>query len=241
MISNRLFRFFVAFTPLTGVIFLISGAVAGSHVAAQGASKTIDLQFVNHIQAGMPEQDVLIEKDGKVVRVEGSDPLSTVVQPVYATANPITNDPFKVGANPLGPFEKGAPLGFTLAQWLGATGSGTYVVDGNNSQLKLSFKGLVPGGVYTVWCSRLTFPPNVKVVHEPCGASDGSQNSFKAANDGSATFNLTLNALADSTKETASVIVVNYHSNGKTYGKNPDDLGQYTHVQIFAIVPVPAS
>ena len=42
MISNRLFRFFVAFTPFTGVIFLISGAVAGSHVAAQGASAFYD-------------------------------------------------------------------------------------------------------------------------------------------------------------------------------------------------------
>lgn len=37
----------------------------------------LDLQFVNHVQANLPEQDVFIERAGtpadKVVRVEGND------------------------------------------------------------------------------------------------------------------------------------------------------------------------
>jgi len=207
-------------------------------------AKTVNVEFVNHIQAGLPEQDVFIEKSrasNQVIRLEGSDAKdpSNLSKNVYATAKVTPHDPFKLGAQPLGPFDKGSALGLTLQQWLSATGSGTYVVDGENAELKISFQKLVPNGVYTLWCSRLTFPPNANVVDKPCGAADGSQNVLKADSNGNAVFNLKIKALEASSKETVSLLALAYHSDGKTYKEKPGDFGLNSHVQIFFIIPPP--
>ncbi|MBI2651839.1 hypothetical protein HYX00_00090 [Candidatus Woesearchaeota archaeon] len=180
---------------------------------------------------------------GKVIRIEGEqakDPANLAKQ-VYATVTPTQHDPFKVGLNPLGPYDKGKSLGFTLQQWLAASGIGIYSVDGENAEMDLSLKNLVPNGIYTVWCSRLTFPPNPSIVDKPCGAEDGSQNSFKSDEKGNGQFSLKLKTLEPSTEETASVIALAYHSDGKTYGASPGDFGLNSHVQIFFLMPPPTS
>ena len=179
------------------------------------------------------------EKIEKVARVEGEkakDPAVLSMQ-VYSTAAPTQHDPFKVGANPLGPFDAGKPLGFTLQQWLSASGIGIYSVDSENAELELSFKNLVPNGVYTLWCSRITFPPNPSIADTPCGKEDGSENSLKTDEKGFASFSLKLKTLEQSTKETASIIALAYHSDGKTYGASAGDFGLNSHVQIFFLLP----
>lgn len=177
---------------------------------------------------------------GKVVRIEGDqakDP-ANLANTVYAAAAATSHDPFKVGENPLGPFEKGKELGFTLEKWLAASGIGIYSVDGENAEMELFFKNLVPNGVYTVWCSQITLPPNFNVVDKPCGAEDGSENSFNADAQGSGAFSLELKKLPDSTNETVSVIALAFHSDGKTYGASPGDFGLNTHVQISYLLSV---
>ncbi len=210
-----------------------------------GAAYRFDLQFINHLQLGLPEQDVFIENPDdadEVIRAEGEDAEDTenMEKTLYAASAATEHDPFKLGENPLGPFEKGEPLEFTLGEWLAAEGSGMYSVNGGVAELKLSFRNLVPDGVYTVWCSRLTFPPNVNVVDRPCGAEDGSENSFTADDKGNADFILEMKPLEPSTKETVSVIALAYHSDGKTYGADQGDFGLTSHVHIFAIIPQPA-
>lgn len=206
-------------------------------------SKKTDITFVNHIQAKLPEQDVFIqskEDSSKVIRVEGeaaADP-AVLAQSVYATAVETPHDPFKVGENPLGPFQKGVDLGFSLKDWLAATGKGTYNVDGDNAELSLSFTNLVPNSTYTVWCSRITFPPNPNVVDQPCGAADGSENVFTTDETGNGSFTLNLKPLEPSTKETVSAIALAYHSDGKTYAESPGNFGLNSHVQIFYLLPV---
>jgi hypothetical protein len=183
---------------------------------------------------------------------------------------------------------------------------------------------LVPNGTYSVWCVRLTFPPNWQEVYTPCGAPDGSQNVFKADAQGSAAFALKLKTLPPSTNlaaidgdfeatinfsgvvqsvstteivltngtvvslysgtqvigsvqvgqtitvlagiedsrivaititggttnggqgvavspdtvaETASVIVLVYHSNDQPHGSTPGDFGLTSHVQLLAFIP----
>lgn len=184
-----------------------------------------------------------VTKEGKVVRVEGDMAKDSVnlAKEAYATAAPTQHDPFKAGANPLGPFDKGKPLGFILQQWLSASGIGVYSIDDDSANLELSFKNLVPNGAYTVWCSRLTFPPNPNIVDKPCGAEDGSENSFKSDDKGSGSFSLQLKPIEVSTKETASLIALAYHSDGKTYGASPGDFGLNSHVQIFFLMPQPTS
>lgn len=177
----------------------------------------------------------------KAVRVEGTQDEAALAKEVHASAAATSPDPFKAGENPLGPFDKGKPLGFTLGQWLSASGIGIYSVDNENAELDLSFKNLVPNGVYTVWCSRITLPPEPNIADMPCGAEDGSENSFTADEKGIASFSLKLKPLEASTKETASTIAVAYHSDGMTYGASPGDFGSNTHVQIFFMMPEPAS
>ncbi|MBI2557723.1 hypothetical protein HYW20_00210 [Candidatus Woesearchaeota archaeon] len=186
-----------------------------------------------------PKEAAPAETGGKVIRAEAKDPAALAKQ-AYAAATPTMHDPFKTGLNPLGPFDKGKELGFTLGQWLSASGIGIYSVNDGNAELELSFKNLVPNGVYTVWCSRIKLPPEPNIVDKPCGAEDGSENSFKSDEKGSASFSLKLKPLEASTKETASAIAVAYHSDGKTYGASPGDFGLNSHVQIFFLIPVPA-
>lgn len=212
---------------------------------AEVETQTTDIMFVNHIQADLPEQDVFIEDvegSDQVVRVDvedGKDP-ANLEKPVFASAEMVEHDPFKLGENPLGPFDKGEALGFTLGDWLFATGTGTYTVTGEGAEIDLSLQKLVPNGVYTVWCSRITFPPNVAVVDRPCGEADGSENTFTADENGIGTFNVMLSSpLEESTEETVSVIALAYHSDGQTYAAVPGEFGKATHVQIFYILPAP--
>lgn len=206
------------------------------------ASKTIQLTFMNHIEANMPEQDVFImskDNSGKVIRVEGdgAKEANNLSQEVYAAEAAVEHDPFKVGENPLGPFPKGEKLGFTLQKWLDAKGKGKYSVEGNKAELDIMFEKLAPGGVYTVWCSRIKLPPDPKVVDKPCGAPDGSENVFKADAEGDASFKLTMPLLEESTASEVAVIALSYHSDAKTYGADPGAFGKNSHVHIFYIFP----
>lgn len=204
----------------------------------------LEVKFVNHLALDLPEQDVFVESPenkNQVIRfgVETAGISSNLSAPLFAAAGSVPHDPFKLGPNPLGPFAKGRALGFTMGKWLSATGGGTYEVTAGTARLAFNFTGLVPNGVYTVWCSRITFPPNFAVVDRPCGAPDGSQNSFTADANGAASFNLTMEPLEASSAETASAIALAYHSDGKTYGAEPGDFGLTSHVQIVWLLPAP--
>lgn len=204
----------------------------------------IPIQLVNHIQANLPEQDVFVEMENgsnEVWRLEGGDAKDpeNLARTAYAAATATEHDPFKLGKSPLGPFEKGRALGFTLGEWLAASGTGTYTVAGDSTELKLEMQKLVPRGVYTVWCSRIKFPPNPQITDKPCGKPDGSNNVFMARADGSASFSVKMEPLEPSTKEEAAAIALAYHSDSKTYGAIPGDFGLNSHVHLFFLMPVP--
>src|SRR4051812_16481257 len=152
--------------------------------AAQQSYDTATFPFGIHITMGLPEQDVFVKHNGspqdQVFRVGPTDANNPAVldQPVYATGAVQQHDPFGLGPNPMGPYPAGEPLGFTLRQWLSAGGDATYGCANGRSTVSVRLHNLVPNGQYTAWYSRLTFPPNVKVVNRPLGAADGSQNSF---------------------------------------------------------------
>lgn len=206
------------------------------------ASETIPISFFTHIQMKMPEQDVFVQSasdSSMVVRVESdeAEKPETLTSRVFSTATATEHDPFKISSSPLGPFTKGKSLGFTLEEWLAATGSGTYTVDGDKAQLSVIFEKLIPSSVYTIWCSRVTFPPKAAVVDKPCGKADGSENMFTTDAAGNGTIFVRMNPLEESTKETASVVALVYHSDGKTSGALPGAFGLNTHVQLLSILP----
>ena len=142
-----------------------------------------------------------------------------------------------LGDEPLGPFPMGDELGVALGAWLKAAGSGTYAMDGDSVQMDLSFDNLVPNGVYTVWCSVITLPPDFSITDSPCGAADGSNNAFTADEHGNAAFSVETAALPPTTDTSMSMIALAYHSDGNTYGEYPGDFGLNSHVHIFAVIP----
>lgn len=224
------------------VVIVLALAISACSGTTAQTTKKVDLTFVSHLAAEMPEQDVFVEispGSDQVQRITVENSQTYMDAPVYASQAAINHDPFQLGDAPVGPYAKGADLGFTMDEWLAGTATGTYTVTGDEAQIDLSFEKLVPNGVYTVWCAHINVPPNFSIVDEPCGAADGSQNVFTAGADGKAEFNLSVDALPDTTDETIRVIAAAYHSDGKTYGSYPGDFGLNSHVQILAFIPEP--
>ena len=99
-----------------------------------------------------------------------------------------------------GPYEQGAPLGFTMAEWIAASGHGTYSVGSNGAKLHLELDTLLPNAVYTVWCTRVILPDAV-LRDRPCGEPDGSNNYVTSDDQGSIIFDIELpQALEPSTE-----------------------------------------
>lgn len=110
----------------------------------------IDVQFVTHLQAGMVEQEVYIDNGDDVVRAtleQLADP-AVQGQMVYVSSTFNDHDPFQILDTPIGPFPKGQPLGFTMEEWLAATSSKTYSINGGTAHVNLSFGNLIPNGTY---------------------------------------------------------------------------------------------
>lgn len=210
-------------------------------VAVQPPPQVSTLQAFTHLGLGMAEQDVFIERiagSGQVERVVPGEEGEFMGLPIYAAAELVEHDLFGTGDKPLGPYASGAALGMTLGEWLAATGEGSYTVSGDRAQIDLTFEKLVPNGIYTAWCSRVSFPPNIEVVDKACGADDGTENTFVADAEGNAHFELELAALPPSSPETVTTIAISYHSDGKTYGAYPGDFGLNSHVHLAAPIPV---
>ncbi len=204
------------------------------------AALSIDVAFITHLDANLPEQDVYIERDagsGQVYRVTTGD--HNMNEPLFAVANEVPHNPFDPKA--IGPHPKGESLGMTLGQWLKHRGTGTYTYKDGIGSLKLSFTGLVPGGVYTMWHAFMpAVPPEpfTGTLDIPLGANDGSESVFQADENGKAEFVHTFKpGLQMSDVWTKSMLAINYHSDGKTYGGHPGKFGFNAHIPLFAMLP----
>ena len=203
-----------------------------------------DLNFRTLTGLGLAEQFVFImNEEGEAVNVTADSPISTLNETIYTIANveDFTFDPFQLFDNPIGPFEAGESLDMTLGDYLAARGWGTYSESEGTATLDLHFDRLIPNGLYTLWCSDLNRPPDFEVVDKPCGAQDGSENSFTADDHGEASIEMTLPALAMPTETTLSVVAIAWHPDGQTYGEHPGDFGTVSFVPLRALVIPPQS
>ena len=232
----------VGFTSLM-LAFLGLLACAAPSTGLASANPGLEFELNTHDQAGWAEQDVFVWADeaGAVRRVPPADArLSSVAsQPLYAAAEPVAPDPFALSAHPLGPFPMGLDLGMTLDAWLAASGSGVYHIAADGAVLELSLHDLVPGGLYSVWCSQVRRSPRHALVDRPCGATDGSENVFTADDMGQAEFEVALAPLPASRDAVSTVLRVAYHSDGQRPGARPSQLGHTTHVQLVYEMPPP--
>jgi WD40 repeat protein/serine/threonine protein kinase/DNA-binding XRE family transcriptional regulator len=183
------------------------------------------------IQMGMPVQDVFIDGgNGTVQRVTVAN-TDTLNLPLYST---VLNTPLDLEPPfALGPFPMGEPLGITLHDWIiRPQGRGTYTASGGRAVADMTFDGLVPNGVYTVWCVSWSQPAPNTLTERACGAADGSSNTFTTDATGHGAIRIEMEALPPSVPTAIQEIAIAYHSDGKTYGAWGGDHGRNLHVQL---------
>lgn len=207
---------------------------------ATGDNYSIDLAFITHLDASLPEQDVFIEREAgssDVYRPTIGD--NDMNAQLYKTATPVPHNPFDEEA--VGPHPKGEAFGMTLGEWLKHQGTGTYTCANGEGTLDTQFTGLVPNGVYTMWHAFTAIPatkPFSGFLDLPLGARDGSTSVFVADDNGAASFSHTFKpCLQMSDVWTTSMLAINYHSDGKTYAGLPGDFGYNAHVPLFLMLP----
>lgn len=225
-------------------IFTMATAFSGSRVeqveASHDDSDVLELAFMTHLDMDLPEQDVFIERSrgsGEVWRVTKGD--NDMSAPLFKTAVETPHDPFNPKA--VGPHPKGEPLGLTLGEWLRHAGTGSYTCVDGEGALDVSFRGLVPGGVYTLWHAFIALPPTTPfsgTLDLPLGARDGSESVFTADESGQSSFVQRFQpCLEMSDVWTTSMLALNYHSDGRTYGADPGAFGLNAHIPLFLMLP----
>jgi hypothetical protein len=218
----------------------LSGGAVQAGEAKYDTPVNIDFVFIYHIDADMPEQDAF------VVREPGSNEMwratkgdQDLSQPIYASYDPVPHDPMNPEA--VGPFPKGPELPLTLGEWFGATGAGTYSCVDGSAEIDVSFTGLVPDGVYTMWHWFNADPPTepFKAGFDiPVGSRDGSDSIFIADAEGNARFERTMKPCLQLTGEHLMAgLAIAWHSDGQTYGVHVGDLGKNAHVPLFLVLP----
>ena len=218
---------------------IVAVATLGSATAQEDVS--VNLAFVTDLDMDLPEQDVYIERQpgsGEVWRVTKGD--HDMKAPLFAVAEYNPHDPFNPDA--IGPYKKGKPLGITLGQWLKHQGTGNYSCTDGKGTLELTFTGLVPNGVYTMWHFFMAIPPPepfTGTLDLPLGARDGSESVFIADENGNARFvHDFMPCLEMSDVWTYGGLAINYHSDGKTYGGHPGTFGTVSHIPLFVMLPM---
>ena len=204
-------------------------------------AKSMDVTFIDHIKAEMVEQDVFVEREAgsnQVYRVMVVEKDKYMSLPVFTAAESTHHDP--MNAKAVGPFPKGRELGFSLSDWLAATGTGTVSCDGGKGKLDASFQNLVPNGVYTMWHYFVAVPLTepFSSYDLPVGDRDGSQSVFIADAQGNAVYTLGFEPCLQGTgNQLVAGVAIAYHSDGKTYGDHPGSFGDASHVHLFADFP----
>ena len=226
--------------PLTLFLLLMTGIM--TNTSAQMASKSINLVFVDHLKAGLIEQDVFVEKvpgTGMVYRVQPLELEKYMDAQLYSTTEAVEHDPFN--ARHAGPYKKGKPLGMTLKEWLTGSGTATYTCEDGWGQFEATFENLVPNATYTIWhffMGKGSTDPFNGTLDLPLGDRDGTQSVFTTDEKGNGKISIRFEqCLQLGDVQLASAIAVAYHSDGNTYGALAGDFGTVTHVQLFAMLP----
>ncbi len=209
-------------------------------VEASRSSMVFELDFVSHVEAGMSEQDVLVERPtdpGVGFRASKRD--TDLSMPLFAATESLKHNPMDPSTD--GPYAKGADLGVTLGDWLEAKGSANYYEEDGKGRLTAEFEGLVPNGVYTMWhffMSAAPTEPFIGTFDVPLGDRDGSQSVFVADAKGRAVFDQVIETGLQLTgDQLVSGLAIAWHSDGQTYGVLPGDFALNTHLQLFTALP----
>jgi hypothetical protein len=124
---------------------------------------------------------------------------------------------------------KGEPLGFDLGHWLAAHGTATVAPQaGGKANITVSFEGLRPNGHYSLFENHFDQKP---IGFTPLDGA-GEHNNFVADTDGAAKLTVTAPSLPTS----ANAILLVYHSDGESHGKERGQIGVTAQHQLIAPV-----
>lgn len=203
---------------------------------ADAIRTVVDLEFmvldVANMGMGIPVQHVYLDSgDHTVMRPDNLGPL-ILSQYLFSSAEYVPDDYLEPPFD-LGPFPKGKSLGFTMSEWIGARGKGTYSQEGAGAEVNLQFDNLVPNSVYTLWCVALVYPTFELIEEYPCGAPDGADNTFSSDDTGQGQIQMTMDAFPPSTDEIVYELAIAYHSDDLTHGPVVGERGKNAHVHMI--------
>ena len=218
-----------------GVFVSVTACTAAEDV------KPIALTFATLSGDGLVEQDVFVVNSAnakEVVRIPAAQAESQMDAMLFASAEEPPFEPMTL--EPTDSYPKGSALGLSLGDWLKATGSGSYICDGQKATITANFQNLIPDGVYTMWNFIDADPPTDpwQSLVLPTGNRDGSQSVFVADAQGNATFDQVVEPCPQlSGTQSLAGLAIAWHSDGQTYGASPGGLGVVSHAQLMTIFP----
>lgn len=218
--------------PILNRRAVIIGAAAAAlgpwgQAFAQGAP--VHLPFITHAaffsketQQSVPLDPQVFVKDGNAKAETGPQGIQHIdgFRPAHILSDPPATPVFSA---------QGQPLGFSLGQWLGASGAVTLRPRGAGAIVRVRLTGLVPNGVYSLFENHFDQQP---VGFTPLDGS-GKRNSFTAKADGSGA--MTVHAPQMLTGVNAVLLV--YHSDRQTHGVSRGEIGVNAHHQLIAKLP----
>ena len=205
-------------------------------------SYTLELTFVDHLKAGLIEQDVFVtkaEKEHEVYRIFPEERETYLDATLFKSQQPQTHNPFD--RTLAGPFTRGESIDVTLRQWLQARGTAKCTCEGGWGKVSASFENLMPNAVYTMWhafMAKDNVDNFIGTLDLPIGERDGTQSVFRTDASGKAQLDVKFEKCLQLTdSQLVSMLAIAWHSDGKTYGITPGPFGQVTHLQLFALLP----
>jgi len=224
------------------IVVVFAFTIGSSFTEKDAVNETIELVFVDHLTAGLIEQDVYIERipgTGKVYRVQPSEREKYLNSRVYSIKKGQHHDPFD--KKQIGPYSKRRYLGMNLEKWLSAKGTATYSCNEGWSTFKADFVNLAPLAKYTMWHFFMPAPPTepfTGTLDIPMGDRTGEQAVFETDIHGNASLEVSFEScLQLGGDQLMSGMAIALHSDDKTHGSDPGVFGKNSHVQLFAMLP----
>ncbi|MFY9914719.1 MAG: hypothetical protein WAK18_08640 [Nocardioidaceae bacterium] len=122
----------------------------------------------------------------------------------------------------------GTPLGITLGQWQQAAGTVTFTCEGSKLLAASTLTGLIPSATYSTFVVHAQ--RDGPKLFTPWVDRAGTSNDFTASATGTASPTSTVHGCSS-----ADVIII-WHSDGKTHGKSPGQIGVDWHTTLIARV-----
>jgi hypothetical protein len=139
----------------------------------------------------------------------------------------------------------------TWGEFNAVSGSAKINCTGQGTRINMSVSGLIPNGVYSLWCMTFT-PPGFDTAYTnvsgfgAAGAADGSGNVFIASSRGDARLHVLCKAGPLSVSgsiggcipvdEYELHFVAIYHNDQKPHGSTPGPVGSYVEQFAFTVV-----